>query len=251
VILLIVASLAGIFFSSTLYPTQESVESYLTNDVINLLIGVPALLGSVWLTRQGRLAGLLFWPGALIYVLYNYLAVLLGVPLSIATLLYGSLIFLSASAGIRLFQSIDMEAVRDRLKGLVYEWVAAIVLLLFGVGFLLLAISIVAGGISNPDSVSAPDFSVSIADLAVSWLWILGGLWLLRKSALGYASALGLLFAAFTLIVGLMLFLLLRPLLTEARFDPVELLPIPVFLVICVVPLGLYLRGVTQADRGA
>jgi hypothetical protein len=44
----------------------------LGQDAFNLVVGVPLLLGSMWFARRGSLIGLLFWPGALFYVLYWY-----------------------------------------------------------------------------------------------------------------------------------------------------------------------------------
>ncbi len=39
-------------------------------DAANLILGLPMLLGSVWLARRRSLLGLLLWPGALLYLLY-------------------------------------------------------------------------------------------------------------------------------------------------------------------------------------
>jgi hypothetical protein len=66
VVALLVAggSLAGLLFQGSLYPTQELRRSFVANDAVNLFIGLPILLGALWLSRRGRLIGLLFWPGA-------------------------------------------------------------------------------------------------------------------------------------------------------------------------------------------
>ena len=53
-------SAAGFFFQCNLYPTEELRRAFVPNDVVNLVIGLPILLGSLWLTRRGRLTGLLF-----------------------------------------------------------------------------------------------------------------------------------------------------------------------------------------------
>ena len=42
--LMAAASLAGLIFPSALYATTELQQSYLTNDVVNLLVGLPVLL---------------------------------------------------------------------------------------------------------------------------------------------------------------------------------------------------------------
>ena len=75
-------SLVGLILPDSIYPSEEFIQAYMVNDVINLLIGLPILFGSMWLTRRGNLIGLLFWPGALLYVLYNYTAYIFGLPIS-------------------------------------------------------------------------------------------------------------------------------------------------------------------------
>lgn len=64
-------SLVGLVFPSSLYPSPEFVQSFRVNDASNLLIGLPGLLGSLWLVQRDRLVGMRLWPGALLYVLYN------------------------------------------------------------------------------------------------------------------------------------------------------------------------------------
>jgi len=67
------ASVAGLMYRTTIYPTDELLRTFVSNDVVNLFIGLPILLGSMWLARRGQLLGLLCWPGALFFVLYNYI----------------------------------------------------------------------------------------------------------------------------------------------------------------------------------
>lgn len=56
-------SLTGIFFQAAIYPTEELRQSFVSNDVVNIFIGLPILIGSMVLARRGRLIGLLFLPG--------------------------------------------------------------------------------------------------------------------------------------------------------------------------------------------
>jgi len=69
-----VISLAGIVFQSSLYASDELRQSFVANDILNLVIGLPFILGSVWSARRGKWTGLLFLPGALFYIVYNYIA---------------------------------------------------------------------------------------------------------------------------------------------------------------------------------
>ena len=78
-----IASIAGLLSPDTFYPTPALQHSYLANDFFTLVIGLPILLISMWLAWRGKLIGLLFWPGALFYGLYNYIAYLFGMPFKV------------------------------------------------------------------------------------------------------------------------------------------------------------------------
>ncbi len=112
------ASAAGLLFPAALYPAQALRQSFVTNDVVNLVIGLPFLLGTPALARRGRLAGLLFWPGAL--------------------------------AG---------------LGGL----------------FFLRAAGLLGTALVNRTPLPAAELGVSVADLLVTPIWIIGGVALWRK----------------------------------------------------------------------
>ena len=88
VILMTVASVAGLLYSVFIYPTEALYRAFVPNDVINLFVGLPILLGSMWLARHDKLIGLLCWPGALLYVFYNYMAYVFAVPLNRVFQLY-------------------------------------------------------------------------------------------------------------------------------------------------------------------
>jgi hypothetical protein len=74
-----VASLAGILFASHIYPAAQ-VSGDIGTDTLNLTVGLPILLGSMWFAWRGSLIGLLCWPGALFYVLYVYTFYVLDMP---------------------------------------------------------------------------------------------------------------------------------------------------------------------------
>jgi hypothetical protein len=59
---------------------------FLGQDAFSLFVGLPLLLGSLWLARRGSLIGVLFWPGMLFYALYWYVLYLTGAPFSVLLL---------------------------------------------------------------------------------------------------------------------------------------------------------------------
>ena len=94
-VLMAAASVTGLIYRAIVYPTDDLLQSFVSTDVVNLLIGMPIPLGSMWLTRRGMLIGLLLWPGALFFVLYSYLVYVFAIPLNVAFLLHLTLLTLS------------------------------------------------------------------------------------------------------------------------------------------------------------
>jgi len=242
------ASLAGLLFRDKIYPSDALQESFVANDLVNLVLGLPILLGSMWLARRGRLVGLLFWPGALFYGFYNYLVYLLGMPFNAMYVASMIIVALSLYATIGLVASIDGPAVKERLENKVPEKPAALILGLFGVLFMLLAAGGIAGALANGDEPAGPELALQTADFIVCFAWIIGGVLLWRRQCLGYVSGTGLLFQASMLFVGLLAVLLLQPLLSEGPLALTDIVTVAVMSLVSFVPLGLFVRGVSRSE---
>jgi hypothetical protein len=249
-LLMAAASVAGIFFPSVLYPSKEMVQTFLPNDLINLFIGLPLLLLSMLLTRRESLVGLLIWPGSLLYVVYNYIGYIFGIPFSLVTLGLIALVLLSGYAAFAILKAVDTGEVQARLDGKVPVKTAGWVMLVFGVIFIFQAASTLWAGVTDPGGLPPTEIGVLVADIVLSILWVAGGALLLRRLPLGYTGALGLLFVASALFIGLIAFLLLQPALTGAPFSLTDVLVVLVMGLVCFVPFGLYLRGVLSAEKG-
>jgi hypothetical protein len=249
VFLATIVSVAGLVFKSTIYPTQALQKFFLANDLVNLIVGLPILLASLWLARRGKVVGLLLWPGALLFLVYNYLAYLFGIPLAGVSLLYLAIVLLSSFTIFDLLRSIDSTSVKVRLSGIVPTRFAGWVLSVFGLLFSFRAMGILARASTNPGALPVSEIGVLIADLIVSALWVAGGVLLIRRKPLGYASGLGLLFAASMLFVGLILFFVLQPILTDVPFAPVDVIVVSIMGLVCFIPFVLFLRGVLAQEN--
>jgi hypothetical protein len=245
-LLMIAAAVAGLLYRSVIYPTDELLQSFMPNDVVNLLIGVPILLGSMWLAQRSQLIGLLIWPGALLYVLYNYLAYVFGMPFNMVFLLYLTLVTLSAYTIIGLVASIDGTAVQGQLTGVVPERAAGGVLAGLGVLFSLRVISVMVGALVNQTQIATTELPVLISDFIISPALIIGGVLLWRREALGYVTGMGLLFQSSMLFIGLIIFMLLQPLLTAAPFILTDVVVVFIMGLVCFIPFALFVRGVVS-----
>jgi len=249
VILMAAVSLGGLLYPSTFYPTDELLQSFVPTDAVNLFVGLPILLGSMWLTRRGKLVGLLFWPGALLYVLYNYIAYVFGVSFSLFTFAYLALVLLSIYCILALLKSIDKKSVQKQLSDGVPVRTAGSVLVVFGLLFTFRAISMIAEAVINQTMLPISEIGVLIADIVVSIPMTASGVSLLRRSSLGYVTGLGFLFVASMSFIGLIMFLLLQPVLTDAPFVLVDTIVVFIMGLICFIPFGLFVRKVVSKER--
>jgi hypothetical protein len=244
-----VASAAGLLYTTNIYPTQELLKTFVANDVVNLFIGLPILLGSLWLARRGKLIGLLFWPGALFYVLYNYIVYVLGMPITLMSLLYLALVTMSAYPLLSLVTSIDRKAIQHRLSGAVPERFAGGVLTGLGTLFFLRVIGVMVNALINQTPVARTELALHVADLVIAPAWVIGGILLWRRQALGYVAGAGLLFQASMLFIGLLVFFVLQPFLAATPFPVEDFVVIFVMGLVCFVPFALFVRGAASKGK--
>jgi hypothetical protein len=245
-ILMAAASIAGLLYQTIVYPTEELLQSFLPNDVSNLLIGLPMLLASMWLTRRGKLIGLLFWPGALFFVLYNYIVYVFAMPLNLAFLAHLTLAMLSVYALIGLLTSIDGRVVKQQLAGTVPERLAGGVLAGLGLLFFLLVIGAIVQALISQTEIAETELALHTADFLITPAWVVCGVLLWQRKAFGYVAGLGLLFQASMLFIGLIIVLLLQPFITAAPFSLVDVVVILVMGLVCFIPFALFIRGVVS-----
>jgi hypothetical protein len=233
--------------ASAVYPVGEPLYSFVATDTLNLVVGLPILLGSMWLTRRGKLLGLLCWPAMLVYVLYIHVTKAIGVPFGVLFLPYLALVPLSAYTAIGLVASIDLEMVRRRLTGAVPVRLAGGVL--FGISFLylLLEVSQIITALTDP-ALAGAEMSHWIADwTTLCPAWLIGGVLLWRRDPLGYAAGVGLLLLGSLLFIGAIPVIVFTALYTASPIDVGAIVQMLVMGMICFIPFGLYVRGIVRS----
>jgi hypothetical protein len=245
-LLMAISSSAGILFQSEIYPSDELLSTFMSNDVVNLLIGLPIILGSMFLTMRKKLIGLLLWPGALFFVLYNYLIYVLAMPFNLAFLLDLVLVTLSLYTIIALVASIDGESIRKKLSGKVHEKISGGILVGMGVLFLLQVVGVMIVALGNQTSIAGTELATNVSDFLISPALVIGGILLWRLKDFGYVSGLGLLFQLSMLFIGLIMFLVIQAVLMVTPFALVDVVVIAIMGLIGFVPFVLFARGVSR-----
>jgi hypothetical protein len=248
-VIMAVASVVGLLYSTTLYPTEVLVLSYLPSDAFNLVIGLPFLLGSLWLARRGKLVGLLCWPGALFYVLYMYIPYVVGVPFNVLFLAYLLLVVLSAYTLIGLVASvasIDGEAVRQRLSGFVPARTSGGILAGLAIFIVLRQTALIVTALISQASHDSLEIPSWIADFAVVPMLLISGIQLWRRRPLGYVTGGGLLLAYGILALGLIPFFGLQARYTGSPIDLAGIGAVLIMAALCFVPFAFFVRGATS-----
>ncbi|MGW8251928.1 MAG: hypothetical protein ACWGO1_14900 [Anaerolineales bacterium] len=139
-------------------------------------------------------------------------------------------------------------SIQQQLTGRVPEKLAGWFLVVFGTAFLVRALGMLAPVITDNSVLPASETGTLVADLVLSILWIVGGAFILRQNPLGYVAGLGLLFSASMLFVGLIIYLLLRPVFSGTPPAIVDVVVVTIMGLICSIPFVLFLRGVLPGN---
>jgi hypothetical protein len=247
-ILAVMASVAGLLNGKTLYPNEEMYVLKVPTDLFTLCVGVPILLGAMWLARRGALIGLLCWPGVLLYMLYIYVSYAIGVPFNAVLLLYVPLVALSAYTIIGLVVSIDSTAVHHQLVGSVPSRAVGLILAVLAVLFSLMNLSQIITALSGPAPDQPLELPVWFADcVVVAPTWLIGGWLLWRDKALGFVAGAGLLLLGSFLFVGAIFVLAFPTFYDGSPLDVAGIIFMLVAGMICFGPFAMFARGIGKS----
>ncbi|MFN2143883.1 MAG: hypothetical protein ACK2T7_00950 [Anaerolineales bacterium] len=232
-------SVIGLALADRLYPTEEFIQSFMTNDLVNLLLGVPVLAAALWLAGRGKPNGLFLLPGSMLYVVYNSLAYVFGRPFDLYSGGHLALILICVFAAYFTFSRMDHAAIQAELGDKIPVKLSGWVLAGFGLLFFFRAVAVFAGS----ETVAVPEVGVLVADMVLSVLLVAGGVMLLRRKAVGVAAGLGLLYAASMLFVGLIVLMAVQAVLNHTALLVVDMLVVLVMGTVCFVPFARYLKS--------
>lgn len=231
------------------WDTVSSVAQMQANDLVTLVLGLPLLVTSFWLTLRGSLRGRLLLAGTLGFVLYTYITMVFGAQYNALFLVYVALFSLSLFAFVLVMMTFDLGSLPAHFsEKLPRGWIAG--LLFFAAAFLSLAwlgrvaatfVPGVAPALENITSmfIQAMDLGIIVP------VCLLGGILLLRRKPWGYLLAsVGLTkFLTLGVAVSLMGLNMAR---VGVPVSPVELFIFPAMTLAGVVMFGLLLRNIRE-----
>jgi hypothetical protein len=175
------------------WDTISSAAQMQANDLVTLVLGLPLLAVSFWLTLRGSLRGRLMLTGTLGFILYTYITMCFGAAYNRLFLVYVALFSLSLFAFVLSVMSFDLKTLPQHFSDkLPRRWIAG--LLFFAAAFLGLAwLGRIAATFSQnviPALENSTSMFIQAMDLGIIMpTCILSAILLLRRSAWGYLLA--------------------------------------------------------------
>lgn len=250
IVLLVALSVTGIVFNKELYPDEDLRAAFLPNDIVNLLLGLPLISWSLIMTLRKKLLGLLCYPGALLYCTYLYATYLLGMPFGVLFIPYLLVVVLSIYTLMGLIANMDVEGIGQQLGGHVPVRSAGYILLGIAVLLLIYQFSTISMALVQHESPDQLLIAQWIVDLLIAVPPVLiTSIFMIRRKAFGYAFGMSLLFLLSALFISLLPFMIIRSVLTGAQPDWVDNVVVAISSLICVIPFGLYVKGLKKPDR--
>ena len=246
-IIMVITSIVGILYSSVIYQTEKLSIGYISSDLLNLTVGLPVLLVSMWLTRKGKLAGLLCWPGALFFIMYIYTSYLV-IPGSVLIIPYIFLITLSAYSIIKIILSINGQTVRQQLNGAIPAKTTGFILISIAVLIIVYQIVRIVTVLINQTTPDNLELVQWIYELVVGCpALLIVGYQLLRRKALGYVAGAGLLLMCSMLFIGVIPAMVFQALSADIPINVIGILIVLISGMVCFIPFILFMKGVAKS----
>lgn len=231
IVLLLVASLAGIFLddggspytSTTLrgeavevyggkglyqYDTVFKAVLFRGFDWANLFVGLPVLVCAIWLYRRGQVKGQLLVAAVFSYLAYNYLIGVMGNAYNVMFLIWTGL-FSAGLFGLALVLTrLDIPSLPQKLEGGFPRKSLSVYMIILGLFLLVqyLGEILPAFGSGKPPASLGVYTTLELAALELGImipLHLLGGVSLWRQRAIGYLLAILLTFTALMTFISL------------------------------------------------
>jgi hypothetical protein len=241
------------FFIDDLYrDAPVNAAQAVGQDLITLLVALPALVISATLALRGSMRGHLVWLGALGYLVYTYLTYALAIEFNPLFLVYVALLGLSLYALIGGLATTDFAGIKARFTERTPVKAVSIFLAVVAVLFYLMWLSedipaLLAGEVpKGVIEAEAPTDVVHVLDMA--WILpanVLTAIWLWRRRAQGYVLAGTVLSFLSILVLAIMSMLVFQVLYGVVA----ALVPVAIFGSVFAISVGMlvwYLRGLKE-----
>jgi len=251
-ILLAIAAGSGFFVEGLYRDTVSFMAQAVGQDLVTLIVALPALVISAILAGHGSQRARLIWLGILVYLVYSYAIAAFNVRFNQLFLVYVAMLGFSLYALIGGIATSDLEGIKARFREKTPVKAVSIFLTVLVLFFYFVWLGEVVPALTMgdvPQSIidnELPTNAVHVLDMALMLPAMgLTAFWLWRKRALGYTLAGALL--TFVSVLGLAI---ISMIVFMERYDlPIAREQTAIFSIVSAVGLGMliwYLKGLDE-----
>lgn len=195
-VLTLIAAGGGLLMDDLYQGNALLVAGWQGNDLVTLIVALPALIASLILSVRGSRQAQLVWLGMLAYTLYNFAYYLFGAAFNSFFLLYVTLLDLSMFALVFALVRLDIPDIGRRFRSTTpVRWIAGYMV------FVAIGLTVVYGAeslrfvttgrvpeiVTNTGHLTNIVFALDLS-LVVPW-FVLGAIWLWQRRPWGYVLA--------------------------------------------------------------
>lgn len=192
-VLAVIATLSGLFWKGLYkHDTISGMAQMMGQDLITLLIGIPILLGSLYLVSRNSLRGNLIWMGTIFYFLYSYAAMSFLTSYNQLFLIYVALFSLSLYTFVYGLLSLDVKTIKKSISPGKTTKIAGVFLIFSGamlaVMWIKMIIDSLLAGIAPAALESYTTLVIQAMDIGIIFpATLISGLLILKGKGWGYA----------------------------------------------------------------
>jgi hypothetical protein len=134
VVLMAVASAAGLGIPGLYQDVPEITAELRAYDLVTLALATPLLIGALVMERRGSAGARLVWLGLLMYACYNYAIYVFGSAFNDLFLVHVALLPMAVAAAVLLLLNLDAGSVSSRFRRGTPVRSISVVLMLVGAG---------------------------------------------------------------------------------------------------------------------
>ncbi|MEL7670609.1 hypothetical protein [Methanobacterium sp.] len=188
-----IATLSGLFWKGLYkHETISMAAQAMGQDLITLIIGIPILMGSLYLIQKNSLKGNLIWMGTLFYFLYSYASMSFLASYNQLFLVYVALFSLSLYTFIYGLLSLNVKTIKESITPGKTSKIAGAFLIFSGAMIALMWVKMIVDslltGIAPAALESYTTLVIQALDIGVVFpATLLAGILILKGKSWGYA----------------------------------------------------------------
>jgi len=236
----------GLYFNDSISMSAQAR----AQDIVTLVIGIPLLIVSLFLSNKNSLRGKLLLTGTLGYFLYTYASYSFVVTYNMFFLLYTILMSLSLFSFIANITSPELKNLENHFSNKFPKKLIGILIIFIGIIVCLMWLGMILSSLNRApiDLEHYTTLVIQAMDLGfIVPVAILSGILLIRNKSLGYLLGTVIIIKGVTLSLAVTMMVVFM-ILSGVNVSIIEIIVFPLIALLCIFGLGIVLKNIVKKE---